>query len=203
MDRRPAAAASRELVLASTSRYRRELLGRLGLPFETIAPEVEETALPGEAPRAMAERLSLAKAEAVACRRPQALVIGSDQTATIDGAAIIGKPGNHAAAVEQLRRASGRSLSFHTGLALLCAATGFRRVTVVETRVRFRTLDDDRIERYLAREPAYDCAGAARVEALGIALLESIEGPDPTALVGLPLIALTGFLEDAGQAVLA
>lgn len=200
--RTPAPGDARPLVLASTSPYRRELLGRLGLPFETVSPMVEEAALPGESPRALALRLSEAKAAAVASRRPSALVIGSDQTATLDGRTVIGKPGTHQKAVEQLRMASGRSLEFHTGLALLCAETGFRRSVVVQTRVRFRTLDDARIEAYLAREPAYDCAGSARVEALGIALLEAIDGPDPTALIGLPLIELTGFLQAAGRPVL-
>lgn len=200
--RLPPAPASRPLVLASTSPYRRELLGRLGLPFETVAPQVDESPLPGEPASALALRLSLAKAEAVAARHPEALVIGSDQAATIDGHALIGKPGTHRRAVEQLRAASGRCLHFHTGLALLCAASGFRRAEVVETRVRFRRLDDAEIETYLAREPAYDCAGSAKVEGLGIALLESVEGPDPTALVGLPLVALTGLLAAAGRPVL-
>lgn len=200
--RPPAVADAPPLVLASTSPYRRELLGRLGIPFETVSPHVDETAQPGERPASLALRLSEAKADAVAARRPQALVIGSDQTATIDGLRVIGKPVTHLGAVEQLRMASGRSLVFHTGLALVCSATGFRRATVVETRVRFRRLDDASIEAYLSREPAYDCAGSAKVEALGIALLESVEGSDPTALVGLPLIALTGFLADAGRPVL-
>jgi septum formation protein len=198
----PPAPATRRLVLASTSPYRRELLGRLGLPFETAAPQVDESPRPGETPRALALRLSTAKAEAVCALHPDAVVIGSDQTATIDGLGLIGKPGTHLRAVEQLRRASGRCLHFHTGVALLCAATGFRRTEVVETRVRFRRLDDAAIEAYLAREPAYDCAGSAKVEGLGIALLESVEGPDPTALVGLPLIALTGLLAAAGLPVL-
>lgn len=194
--------APRPLVLGSTSPYRRELLERLGLPFETIAPGTDETALADEVPQALALRLAIAKARAVARMRPGALVIGSDQAATLDGRTPIGKPGTHRAAVEQLRMASGRTLSFYTGVALVCAETGFERSASVETRVRFRRLDDARIESYLAREPAYDCAGAARVEALGIALIEAIEGPDPTALIGLPLILLTGFLEAAGRPVL-
>lgn len=192
----------RPLMLASASPYRRELLGRLGLPFETLASQVDEAALPGETASALALRLSLAKAQAVAARHPEALVIGSDQTATIDGSTLIGKPGTHRAALDQLRAASGRCVHFHTGLALLCAATGLCRTELVETRVRFRRLDDATIEAYLAREPAYDCAGSAKVEGLGIALLESVEGPDPTALVGLPLIALTALLGAAGQPVL-
>jgi septum formation protein len=198
----PARIDARPLVLGSTSRYRRELLERLGLPFETISPGTDETALPGEPPEALALRLSIAKAQAAAALRPGALAIGSDQAASLDGRQAIGKPGTHRAAVEQLRMASGRTLSFHTGVALACPETGFLRSGVIETRVRFRRLDDARIESYLSREPAYDCAGSARVEALGIALLESIEGPDPTALIGLPLILLTGFLEVAGRPVL-
>jgi len=195
----PARAA---LVLASTSRYRRELLARLGLEFEVIAPQVEEAALPGETPAATAARLALAKARAVAALRSDALVIGSDQTATIDGLAAIGKPGDHERARAQLRAASGRTLTFHTAIAVVGAARGFERSAIVDTRVRFRRLDDARIEAYLAREPAYDCAGAAKSEGLGIALIEAIEGPDPTALVGLPLIALTDCLEAAGCPVL-
>lgn len=195
-------ALPRPLLLASTSPYRRELLARLGLPFDTVAPGTDETPLPGELPAALALRLSEAKADAVAALHPEALVIGSDQAASLDGRTLIGKPGDHANALAQLRAASGRSLSFHTGLALVCARSGFRRSVVVDTRVRFRALSEAQIEAYLRREPAYDCAGAARVEALGIALLEAMDGPDPTALVGLPLIALTGFLEAAGQPVL-
>lgn len=193
---------ARPLVLASTSPYRRELLARLGLAFETVAPGTDETPLADELPGALALRLAIAKARSVASRRADALVIGSDQAASLDGRRPIGKPGTHRAAVEQLRAASGRTLVFHTGVALVCAEAGLQHADLVETRVRLRTLDDARIEAYLAREPAYDCAGAARVEALGIALIESIEGPDPTALVGLPLILLTGFLEAAGRPVL-
>jgi len=189
-------------VLASTSRYRRELLYRLVDRFDVESPDVEETPLAGETPRAAAIRLSLAKARAVAGRRPDALVIGSDQTATLDDVRILGKPGDHAGAVDQLRRASGRTMTFHTALSLVCATSGFQRTEVVDTRVRFRRLDDATIDAYLAREPAYDCAGSAKSEGLGIALLEAIEGPDPTALVGLPLIALTGMLGEAGYRVL-
>lgn len=194
---RPAA-----LVLASTSRYRAELLGRLGLAFEVLAPSVDETPADGETPSQAARRLALAKASAVAARRPDAVVIGSDQTATLDGRTIIGKPGDHAHAVEQLRSASGRTMSFHTGIAVVCRARGFERVEVVDTLVRFRELDDARIDAYLAREPAYDCAGSAKSEGLGIALIESLDGTDPTALIGLPLIALTAALEAAGVRVL-
>lgn len=189
-------------MLASTSPYRRELLERLQLPFLVESPRVDETPLPAETPEAIARRLALAKAEAVAARHPQAIVIGSDQTATLDGIGVIGKPGNHRAAVAQLKAASGRELLFHTALAVLCPATGFRQLRMVDTRVRLRRLDAARIEAYLAREPAYDCAGSARVESLGIALIERIDGPDPTALVGLPLIELTDMLADAGLPVL-
>lgn len=190
------------LVLASTSPYRRELLARLGMPFEVVAPHVGEAVLPGETPAQAATRLALAKADAVAALRPDALVIGSDQTATCDDRTVIGKPGTHAQALAQLRAASGRTMTFHTGVALACRASGLRRVECVDTRVRFRPLTDAMIEAYLAREPAYDCAGAAKVEGLGIALIASLDGPDPTALVGLPLIALCTLLADAGHAVL-
>jgi septum formation protein len=190
------------LILASTSRYRRELLSRLGLAFEVHAPQVDETALPGETPRRLAERLALAKAEAVAATHADAVVIGSDQTATLDGAQVIGKPGTHERAVAQLRAASGRTLVFHTGLAVVATSRGFRKVSVVDTRVRFRALSDAQIEAYLAREPAYDCAGSAKSEGLGIALIAALEGSDPSALVGLPLIELTSALEAAGCPVL-
>ena len=190
------------LILASTSRYRRELLSRLGLAFEVHAPQVDETALPGETPRRLAERLALAKAEAVAATHADAVVIGSDQTATLDGAQVIGKPGTHERAVAQLRAASGRTLVFHTGLAVVASSRGFRKVSVVDTRVRFRALSDAQIEAYLAREPAYDCAGSAKSEGLGIALIAALEGSDPSALVGLPLIELTSALEAAGCPVL-
>jgi septum formation protein len=196
-----AAAPAPAIVLASTSRYRRELLARLGLPFEVIAPHVEEEPLPGESAAAMASRLALAKARAVAALRPDAIVIGSDQTATLDGVSIIGKPGTHERAVAQLRAASGRAMAYHTAVAVVRGCDGFERVASVETRVRFRPLDDARIEAYLAREPAYDCAGSAKCEGLGIALLEAIEGPDPSALVGLPLIELSAALEAAGLRV--
>lgn len=190
------------LILASTSPYRRELLGRLRLPFEVVAPQVDETPIEGEAPGAAATRLARAKAEAVARAlagdRPDALVIGSDQTATLDGRRIIGKPGNHERARAQLRAASGREMVFHTALALVRRSDGFADERVVQTRVRFRELSDAAIEAYLAAERPYDCAGSAKAEGLGIALLASLEGPDPTALIGLPLIALTDALCRAG-----
>lgn len=189
------------LILASTSRYRRELLARLQRPFEVQAPEVDETPQPAEAAAELAARLALAKAWAVARRRPEALVIGSDQAAQL-GERIVGKPGTHEAAVEQLRAASGRVAVFHTAVALVHGASGRTWCETVDTRVTYRTLADREIEHYLAAEPAYDCAGSAKSEGLGIALLESIESPDPTALVGLPLIALRRMLDAAGLPVL-
>lgn len=188
------------LVLASTSPYRRDLLQRLGVPFEVVAPQVDETPRPGERPAEIAERLSLEKAAAVAARRPDALVIGSDQTATLDDTGLIGKPGAHDRAVEQLRAASGRTVTFHTGLCLW-RPDAPPEVDRVVTRVRFRRLDDAEIERYLRAERPYDCAGSARAEGLGIALLEAQEGPDPTALIGLPLIRLSAMLRAAGIAL--
>lgn len=185
------------LILASTSAYRRELLQRLRVPFEVVAPGVDEAHRPGETPEAVARRLSLEKARAVAARRPDALVIGSDQTATLDGVGVIGKPGTHERAVQQLRAASGRTMVFHTGLCL-CRPDGEPLVDCVDTRVRFRTLRDDEIERYLWTETPYDCAGAAKSEGLGVSLLDAQEGPDPTALVGLPLIRLAAMLRAAG-----
>ena len=188
----------RPLILASTSRYRKELLDRLGVSFDVEAPAVDEAPQTGETPYATALRLARLKALAVAARHRDAVVIGSDQTATLDGTTVIGKPGTHERAVAQLRAASGQALVFHSGLSVVRLATGFERTLVVDTRVRFRTLSDAQIERYLQREPAYDCAGSAKSEGLGISLLEAIEGGDPTALVGLPLIALTGLLGAAG-----
>lgn len=191
----------RQLLLASTSRYRRELLGRLGLPFECAAPHVEERALPGEAPEDTALRLAVAKAEAVAARFPHALVIGADQVATCDGA-ILDKPGNHANAARQLAALSGRSARFDTALVVLDARNRARQARVVPCIVHFRRLSGAQIEEYLRREQPYDCAGSAKSEGLGIALISRIEGDDPTALVGLPLIALTDLLAQAGVQVL-
>lgn len=185
------------IVLASTSVYRRELLQRLRLPFEVLAPGVDETPAPGETPSATARRLSLAKARAVGERRPDAWVIGSDQTATIDGTDLIGKPGTHERARIQLQAASGRTLLFHTGVCLWRPGSA-PVVDCVDTRVRFRVLTDDEIERYLRAETPYDCAGSAKSEGLGATLLEAQEGPDPSALVGLPLIRLAAMLRDAG-----
>lgn len=195
--RAPSAMPNPALVLASTSAYRRELLQRLRVQFEVLSPGVDEAARPGESPEQVARRLSLEKARAVAARRPEALVIGSDQTATFDGVGIIGKPGTHERAVAQLRAASGRTLVFHTGLCLW-RPDGEPLLDCVDTRVRFRTLTDDEIERYLWAETPYDCAGSAKSEGLGAALLEAQEGPDPSALIGLPLIRLAAMLRTAG-----
>jgi septum formation protein len=185
------------LVLASTSRYRRELLERLRLAFEVEAPGVDESAAPGETPVALARRLAAAKARAVAERHPDAVVIGSDQVAELDGDAI-GKPGNHERATAQLHRMSGRTVVFHTAVSVQHLAAGYRGDFVVPVRVRFRRLDAAEIERYLRVEQPYDCAGSAKCETLGIALLEAIESDDPTALVGLPLIRTSELLRQAG-----
>ncbi|MGA0610295.1 Maf family nucleotide pyrophosphatase [Caldimonas sp. KR1-144] len=190
-------ASSPRLVLGSTSRYRRELLERLRLPFDVDRPAVDETAQPGEAPAALAERLALEKAREVAMRHPGAVVIGSDQVADLDGQAI-GKPGTHERAVEQLRSMRGRTVVFQTAVAVVNASTGFEALRRVPVQVRFRALDDDEIETYLRLEQPYDCAGSAKSETLGIALLEAITSDDPTALVGLPLIATCELLRQAG-----
>lgn len=193
---------ARPLVLGSTSRYRRELLERLRLPFETAAPDVDETPQPGETPEALARRLALAKARAVAARFPQALVIGSDQVADLDGQPI-GKPGTHERAVEQLRAMRGRTVVFQTALAVVCEATGFVAEDLAPVRVRFRNLSDADIERYLRAEQPYDCAGSAKAEGLGIALLDAIDSDDPTALIGLPLIRTATLLRRGGLDVLS
>lgn len=187
----------RALILGSTSRYRKELLNRLGVPFSVAGPEVDETPLPGEAPVALARRLALAKAQAVAARFPDAVVIGSDQVADLDGEAL-GKPGNHARATMQLQRMRGKTVVFQTAVAVVCNASGFQEESLAEVRVRFRQLGDAEIEHYLRAEEPYDCAGSAKSEGLGIALLESIENDDPTALVGLPLIRTSAMLRRAG-----
>ncbi len=185
------------LILASTSRYRRELLSRLRLPFEVLAPEVDETARPGESPQALAERLALAKARAIAARRPEAVVIGSDQVADLDGQAL-GKPLTHERAVAQLRRMRGHKVLFHTAVAVVCEHSGFEQAALCSVAVRFRDLSDDEIEFYLRTEQPYDCAGSAKCETLGIALLSAIESDDPTALIGLPLIRTSELLRGAG-----
>ena len=190
-----------QLVLASTSPFRRELLERLGLPFETAAPETDESPLPGEAPEATALRLSEAKARAVADRFPGALIIGSDQVAVLDGR-IYGKPGNHERAVGQLRTMRGRTVNFFTGLCLYNTATGKAHVRGIPTLVTFRNLSDTEIENYLRREQPYNCAGSAKSEGLGIAVIAAMEGTDPNALVGLPLIALCDLLREEGVGIL-
>jgi septum formation protein len=189
--------AAPRLILASTSRYRRELLQRLRLPFEIVAPGVDETARPGEAPAALAARLALSKAEAVASRHPDAVVIGSDQVADLDGEAI-GKPLDHERARRQLGRMSGRTVTFQTAVSVVRRETGFASTLLAPVRVSFRELDAAQIEYYLRAEQPYDCAGSARSEALGIALLSSIESDDPTTLVGLPLIRTCALLREAG-----
>lgn len=188
------------LILASTSRYRRELLERLRLPFEAVAPNVDETPRLGEAPAALAIRLAIAKADEVASRYPDAIVIGSDQVADLDGNPL-GKPGHHAAAVAQLTSMSGRVVVFQTALAVVSPIG--RRSENVPITVRFRSLSANEIEYYLRAEQPYDCAGSAKCETLGIALLEAIESNDPTALVGLPLIRTSAFLRELGLNPLA
>ena len=188
---------ARPLVLGSTSRYRRELLSRLRLAFDVAAPDVDETPLPGEAPRALALRLALAKARDVAARHRQAIVIGSDQVADLAGRPL-GKPGTHERAVAQLRAMSGQTVVFQTALSVVCVATGFEQTDLAAVEVRFRTLNEGEIERYLRAEQPYDCAGSAKSEGLGIALLEAIHSDDPTALVGLPLIRTARLLRAAG-----
>jgi septum formation protein len=187
------------LVLASSSRYRRELLARLRLPFEVIAPVVDETALAGEPARDTALRLAEAKARAVAPDCPRALVIGCDQVAELDGVRF-GKPGDHAGAVAQLRALRGRRVLFHTAVALLDTAGGTLQREVVPTAVFFRDITDQEIGRYLELEQPYDCTGAARIEGLGIVLVERVESEDPTALIGLPLVRLSGMLRNRGVA---
>ena len=185
------------LILASTSRYRRELLQRLRLPFEVVAPHTDESPLPGETPAALALRLALAKAQAVAALHRDAVVIGSDQVADLDGQAI-GKPGNHERATAQLRLMRGRRVIFQTGVAVVRADTGFAQALLAPVAVSFRDLTDVEIEYYLRTEQPYDCAGSAKCETLGISLLDAIDSDDPTALVGLPLIRTSRLLREAG-----
>ncbi len=191
----------RQLVLASTSPFRRELLSRLGIPFETANPQTDESPTHGETPEDTALRLSEAKARAVAPLYPQALIIGSDQVAVLEGK-VFGKPGSHDRAVDQLRAMRGRTVNFYTGLCLLDAQTGKAQVRGVPTRVTFRNLSDAEIENYLQREQPYNCAGSAKSEGLGIALIARMQGEDPNALIGLPLIALCDQLKTAGFPVI-
>jgi septum formation protein len=189
------------LILASTSPFRRQLLARLGLPFEVQAPDIDETPLPEEDPQTMVARLAELKAHAIARRESAALVIGSDQVAVLNGQ-ILGKPGGHERAVEQLSRASGKAVLFYTGLCLINSDTGRVRVEVIPYRVVFRLLRREQIENYLRREQPYQCAGSFKSEGLGIALFERLEGEDPSSLIGLPLIRLIRLLETEGVAVL-
>ncbi len=193
--------SGRALILGSTSRYRKELLSRLGIPFEVAAPEVDETPQLNEAPKDLAYRLALAKARAVASKHPDAVVIGSDQVADLDGEPL-GKPGNHTNAVKQLQRMRGKTVIFQTALSVICVATGFEQTDLASVKVTFRDLTDAEIESYLKAEEPYDCAGSAKSEGLGIALLAAIDNDDPTALVGLPLIRTCHMLRAAGVKLL-
>ena len=185
------------MILGSTSRYRRELLQRLHVPFDVASPDVDETPQPGESPRQLALRLALAKAHAVAKQHPSCVVIGSDQVAELDGNPL-GKPGDHFHAVQQLQRMRGRTVVFQTAVAVVHLDAGFEQVDLAPVQVRFRALSDAAIEYYLRTEQPYDCAGSAKSEGLGIALLEAIDNDDPTALVGLPLIRTCRMLRAAG-----
>jgi septum formation protein len=187
----------RALILGSTSRYRRELLERLRVPFDVVSPEVDETPLPGEAPQALATRLALAKAKAVAALHPSAVVIGSDQVADLNGEPL-GKPGTHERAVVQLQRMRGQTVIFQTAVSVVCQASGFEQTELAQIKVRFRDLSDAEIEAYLRAEEPYDCAGSAKSEGLGIALLDAIDNDDPTALIGLPMIRTARLLRAAG-----
>lgn len=189
-----------KLVLASTSAYRRELLDRFGLPFEIARPDIDESPLPDEPPRSTAERLAAGKAKAVAGQFNDALIIGSDQVASM-GSQRFGKPGTVERAVAQLRAMSGHTVIFDTALALLNTRSGRIQVDSVPTEVRFRTLSDDEIVRYVERERPLDCAGSAKSEGLGITLLDALSGDDPNALIGLPLIALARMLRNEGLAL--
>lgn len=193
--------APRKLILGSTSAYRRELLQRLRVPFGMAAPDVDETPLPHETPLALARRLALAKAWAVAQQYPDCVVIGSDQVADLDGEPL-GKPGTHERAVAQLQKMRGKTVVFQTAVAVVCQTSGFQQEDVAPVRVVFRDLSDAEIENYLRAETPYDCAGSAKSEGLGIALLESIDNDDPSALVGLPLIRTSRMLRAAGIALL-
>ena len=188
----------RTLILGSTSPYRRELLERLRLPFEVQRPEVDETPLNGETPFALAQRLAMAKAQAVAERFPQAIVIGSDQVADLHGEPLC-KPGNHLNAVAQLQRMRGQTVVFQTAVAVVCQATGFAQCELAQVKVVFRDFSDESLQHYLHTEQPYDCAGSAKSEGLGIVLLERIDNQDPTALVGLPLLLTCRLLRAAGM----
>ncbi len=193
--------SGRPLILGSTSRYRKELLSRLQIPFETVAPDVDETPQANERPKDLALRLALAKAQAVALKNPDAVVIGSDQVADLEGTPL-GKPGDHTNATLQLQRMRGKTVIFQTALSVVCIASGYERSDLASVKVKFRNLTDAEIESYLKAEEPYDCAGSAKSEGLGIALLESIDNDDPTALVGLPLIRTCQMLREAGVKLL-
>ncbi len=193
---------TRTLILGSTSTYRRDLLARLHIPFEVAAPDVDETPLPGEAPHALAKRLALAKAKAVAAKFPEGVVIGSDQVADLHGQSL-GKPGTHDRAVAQLRLMRGQTVVFQTAVSVVCMESGFEESSLAAVRVTFRDLTDSEIENYLRIEQPYDCAGSAKSEGLGIALLASIDSDDPTALVGLPLIRTCKMIQAAGIEILS
>ena len=197
----PSEAATRPLILGSTSRYRRELLERLNIAFDVAAPEVDETPRLGETPCALAQRLALAKARAVASGAPHAVVIGADQVADLHGLPL-GKPGNHERAVAQLRQMRGQTVVFQTAVAVVCLQSGFEQQSLAAVSVKFRDLSDEEIENYLRAEQPYDCAGSAKSEGLGIALLDAIDSDDPTALIGLPLIRTCKMLQAAGVALL-
>ncbi|MEY4491491.1 MAG: hypothetical protein RLY41_1297 [Pseudomonadota bacterium] len=187
----------RTLILGSTSRYRRELLARLRVPFDVVSPDVDETPLTGEAPQALAARLALAKAKAVAALHPQAVVIGSDQVADLNGEPL-GKPGTHERAVQQLQRMRGQTVVFQTAVSVVCQESHFEQTELAQIKVHFRNLSDTEIEAYLRAEEPYDCAGSAKSEGLGIALLDAIDNDDPTALIGLPMIRTARLLREAG-----
>ena len=193
---------ARSLVLGSTSPYRQELLRRLQIPFEVAAPDVDETPHAGETPSVLAQRLALAKAMAVARLFPQAVVIGSDQVADLKGRPL-GKPGTHDKAVAQLRQMRGQTVVFQTAVSVVCLESGFEQNSLAAVKVTFLNLSDDEIENYLRAEQPYDCAGSAKSEGLGIALLASIDSDDPTALVGLPLIRTCQMLRAAGIPLLS
>jgi septum formation protein len=190
-----------KLILASSSPFRRELLERLHIPFEVIAPEVDETPRPAETPPALVKRLAIEKAHKIAGQKPGALVIGSDQVAVYNGS-IVGKPHSHDNAVQQLRTASGKTVTLYTGLALINADTRRVQCEVIPYRVVFRSLTDAQIESYLRKEQPYSCAGSVRSEGLGIALLEKFDGDDPNTLIGLPLIRLVRMLENEGMKII-
>ena len=193
----PSHVISRPLILGSTSKYRRELLQRLRVPFDAVSPDVDETPHPHEAPRDLAMRLALAKAQAVAAQHPNAVVIGSDQVADLNGEPL-GKPGTHERAVLQLQKMRGQTVVFQTAVSVVCQASRFAQTELAQIKVRFRDLSDAEIEAYLRAEEPYDCAGSAKSEGLGIALLDAIDNDDPTALIGLPMIRTARLLRAAG-----